>query len=119
MSEGWSTEKALEFYIQYLDHNGLGVPVSRHEERIEGKGTGEKSVRVHDYNVPMKAHFEILQQASVVSPYVDMDKKELLVACNILGRSKAWIQKQHKDDSATWLREKLMHTCPPLTVRIT
>ena len=74
-----------------LGHNGLGVPVSRHEKRIEGKGIGEKSVRVHDYNVPMKAHFEILQQASVVSPYVDMDKKELLVACNILGRSKAWI----------------------------
>ena len=85
MSEGWSTEKALEFCIQYLGHNGLGVPVSRHEKRIEGKGIGEKSVRVHDYNVPMKTHFEILQQASVVSPYVDMDKKELLVACNILG----------------------------------
>ena len=28
MALGWSTEEALEFYIQYLGHTGLGVPMS-------------------------------------------------------------------------------------------
>ena len=62
MAEGWSIEEALEFYIQYLGHTGISVPVSRHEGRLQGKGIiGEKCVHVCEYSVLMQAHFIVLQ----------------------------------------------------------
>ena len=64
-------EEALEFCIQYLGHTGLGVPMSRHVGRLDQKGTiREKSIRVREHNVLMQAHFKVLQQASVVLPYM-------------------------------------------------
>ena len=78
MPEGWSTKEALEFSIQYLGHTGLGVPVSWHEGRLQGKGIiEEKRVHAREYNVVMQAHFIVLQQARVVSPYVEKHKQEL------------------------------------------
>ena len=56
MVEGWSTEEAIEFYTYYLDIKRVGVPESRHEERLRGKGTiGEKSVTV-DYPISLDRH---------------------------------------------------------------
>jgi hypothetical protein len=72
----------------------------------KGGDQGEVYSCVHDYNVLMQAHLHVLQLASIVSPNVDMHKKELS-ACNI-GRSMAWILKQHRDNFAPLLWEKLM-----------
>ena len=58
MVEGWTTEEALEFYIQYLGHTGLGVLMSWHEGRLQGKGIiKEKRVHAHEFSVLMHAHF--------------------------------------------------------------
>ena len=81
MAEGWSTKEALEFCIQYLGHTGLGVPVSWHEGRLQGKGImREKHVHAREFSVLMQAHFTVLQQAHVVSPYVEKHKEELAAA---------------------------------------
>ena len=81
MTEGWSTKEALEFFIQYLGHTGLGVPVSWHEGRLQGKGIiKEKCVHAREYSVLMQAHFTVMQPAQVVSPYVKKHKEELVVA---------------------------------------
>ena len=78
MVNGWPTEEAVEFCTYYLDLNRIGVPVSRHEGRLGGRGTiGEQSVRIDDLTTFKQAHFAILQQAYVVSPYIDMHKREL------------------------------------------
>ena len=81
MAEGWPTEEAPESCIQYFGHTGLDVPVSQHVVRLQGKGIiGEKRLRAHEYSVLMQAHFTVLQQAHVVSPYVEKHKEELPVA---------------------------------------
>ena len=99
MTEGWSTKEALEFCIQYLGHTGLGVPVSRLEGRLQGKGIiGEKRVRACGYSVVTHAHFTVLQQAHVVLPYVKKHTEEL-VAANI-SRSQVWLDKQHREKFA-------------------
>ena len=38
MVEGWSTEEAIEFCTYYLGLNRIGVPMSRHEGRLQGRG---------------------------------------------------------------------------------
>ena len=49
MVEGWTTEEAIEFCTYYLDINRVGVPESRHEGRLGGKGTiSEKAITVDD-----------------------------------------------------------------------
>ena len=85
----------------------LAFVCHKHEGWLQGKGAiRETSIRVRDYNVLMQAHLHVLQLASILSPNVEMHKKELS-ACNI-GRSMAWISKQHRDNFAPLLREKLM-----------
>ena len=81
MTEGWSTEEALKFRIQYLGHTGLGVPMSRHEGRLQGKRIiREKHVCACEFSVLMQAHFIVLQQAHVVAPYVKKHMEELATA---------------------------------------
>jgi hypothetical protein len=64
-----------------LDHTRLGVLVSWHEGRLQGKRIiGEKHVCAHEYNVVMQAHFIVLQKAHVVLPYVKKHKEELAIA---------------------------------------
>jgi hypothetical protein len=49
MVEGRLTEEAIEFCTYYLDISRVGVPESRHEGRLGGKGTiREKSITVDD-----------------------------------------------------------------------
>ena len=81
MIEGWPTEEALEFCIQYLGHTRLGIPVSPHEVRLQGKGIiRAKCVCAHEFSVLMQAHFIVLQQAHVVAPYVKKHMEELATA---------------------------------------
>ena len=46
-----------------------------------------KHVCAHEYSVVMQAHFTVLQQAHVVSPYVEKHKEEL--ATTNISRSQA------------------------------
>jgi hypothetical protein len=64
MIEGYSTEEVVECCIDYIkDSNPIGVPVSRHEGRLSGRGTkGKKRFIDHDYKAVEEAHFTILQQ---------------------------------------------------------
>jgi hypothetical protein len=61
MTEGWSTEVAIEFCTYYLDINTVGVPKSYHKGKLGGKGTiGEKSITIDDTISFIKAQFAVL-----------------------------------------------------------
>nr|ABA95952.1 transposon protein, putative, CACTA, En/Spm sub-class [Oryza sativa Japonica Group] len=85
----------------------IGVPESRHEGRLRGKGTfGRKAIMTVDNNLFRKAHFTVLQQSSLVAPYIE-EHLALIRAKNI-GKSDAWITRHHIDTFSTWLRQHLM-----------
>jgi len=106
MVNGWSTEEAIEFCTYYLDLNRIGVPISRHEGRLNGRGTiGRKSVRVVDLKLLNLAHYTVLQQVSIVAPYIEEHKDELQIQNK--GRTEAWIVRQHRESFGSWLRLKL------------
>ena len=80
--------------------------MSQHEGRLQGSETiGERSVRV-DVDAFWQAHFIILHQASVVSPYIEEHKAELQAANS--GRSDTWLAKQHRENFGQWLKEKIL-----------
>ena len=59
-----------------------------------------------DNNLFRKAHFTVLQQSSLVAPYI---KEHLaLVRARNIGKSDAWITRHHIDTFSAWLRQHLM-----------
>jgi hypothetical protein len=57
------TEEVIAFCVDYVDELcPIGVPVSRYEGRLIGKGTLRmKSINANDHASLSKAHFTILQ----------------------------------------------------------
>lgn len=76
--EGVATEEIIDFCIEYMDLKPIGVPISRHEGRLLGKGTlGRKAIHSPDGQSFRQAHFVVLQQVSAVGSYVSKHMAEL------------------------------------------
>jgi Transposase family tnp2/Domain of unknown function (DUF4218)/Domain of unknown function (DUF4216) len=108
IAKGYGTEEVIEFCVDYIDElRPIGVPVSHHEGRLTGKGTlGKKSTRCLDNFSFDKAHLTVLQQSSLVAPYIEEHKK--ILRSKDPEKSEAWIQRRHIDTFACWLREYLI-----------
>jgi hypothetical protein len=89
-------------YGYMKDGNPIGVPVSRHHDRLSGKGTkGHKSFIDVTYQRVCEAHFSIMQQLAIMRPYIE---KHLQKLCERI-IDETLIMKQHKLDSAAWLKQ--------------
>jgi hypothetical protein len=68
MVQGYCTEEAVDWALNYVDPSNLiGVPKSRHEGRLTGKGIIGKKAITPDPHLFLCAHFHMLQQKSFVS----------------------------------------------------
>ena len=65
-------------------------------------------MRTNDNSLFDKAHFTVLQQSSMVAPYIEQHKK-LLVAEHP-DKSNAWVTCQHIEGFARWLQLHLMRS---------
>ena len=76
IAKGYVTEEVIEFCVDNVDELcPIGVPVSRHEGQLIGKGTfGRKSVNASDHATLSKAHLTVLQLSALVAPYVEEHK---------------------------------------------
>jgi Transposase family tnp2/Domain of unknown function (DUF4218)/Transposase-associated domain/Domain of unknown function (DUF4216) len=108
IAKGYGTEEVIEFCVDFIDEiSPIGVPKSRHEGRLKGKGTlGKKAnVNIPDKDI-RKANFTVLQNSSLVAPYIEEHMN--IVRSENLGKSETWITRHHIDTFATWLRRKFM-----------
>ena len=80
IASAYGTEEVIDFCVDFIDDLKLiGVPESRYEGRLNGKGTlGKKSYICTDDFSFKKTHYEVLQQSSLVDPYIEEHKKILL-----------------------------------------
>nr|XP_015642894.2 uncharacterized protein LOC107281397 [Oryza sativa Japonica Group] len=108
IAKGYGTEEVIEFCVEFIeDLRPIGVPESRHEGRLWGKGTlGRKAITTVDNNLFRKAHFTVLQHSSLVAPYIE--EHLALVRARNIGKSDAWITRHHIDTFPAWLRQHLM-----------
>jgi hypothetical protein len=114
MVQGHCTEEAVELALNYVDSTNLiGVPKSRHEGRLTGKGTiGNKAITL-DPDLFRRAHFHMLQQMSIVSEYMD-EHKEMLLRDN-LDRNELWLANEHMRKFIGWLREQISGSDTPIS----
>jgi hypothetical protein len=62
MVQGYCTEKVIEWALNYADlANPIGVPKSRHEGRVTGKGVIGKKAITPDPDLFHHTHFHVLQ----------------------------------------------------------
>jgi hypothetical protein len=93
--EGYTTEEVIECCADYVkDGKRIGLPIPLHEGRLRGRGRmGQKSFVDRDYNSISEAHFSVLQQLKIAAPYIEEHLSEL--RRDNIGRTEAWIMKEH------------------------
>ena len=107
ISMGHQTEDVIGFCVDFIPSlKKIGLPQSRYEGRLTGKGTlGGDSIICRDRHSWSQAHYIVLQNSTLVTPYVDEHK-------NIL-RSKHseqcddWITCEHIRTFGSWLETRL------------
>ncbi|KAK1594919.1 hypothetical protein QYE76_059251 [Lolium multiflorum] len=109
ISKGYGTEEVIEFCVDFIpDLKSIGVPESRHEGRLSGKGTlGRKSMICRDGISFTQAHYTVLQSSTLVAPYITDHKN--IVRSEYPGQSEDWITHKHMQTFGGWLRTHLMN----------
>ncbi|XP_074271359.1 uncharacterized protein LOC141595291 [Silene latifolia] len=105
--EGYIAGEVIGFCKDYLANvQPFGIPKSRHEGRLEGKGTiGAKWVSFNCEELS-NAHFHVLQHLTEVHPYLEEHMQTLRV--EHLLKSEKWLAEQHNKSFVKWFREKVL-----------
>ena len=103
MIEGYTTEEIIECCMDYIEGgSSIGLPVSRHEGSLSGKGISKRrSFTDRDYKNVEKAHFSVLQQLQITETYIEQHLAEL--RRKNADESDDWIIKEHKRSFTSWL----------------
>nr|ABB47542.1 transposon protein, putative, CACTA, En/Spm sub-class [Oryza sativa Japonica Group] len=104
--EGYTTEEAIEFCIDYMaETDPIGVPTSRHEGRLAGVGTTARKRIVPDQASYAQAHFAVLQHMAEVTPYFEEHLAK--VRHDNIGRSDIWINREHGARFNKWFKNRV------------
>jgi hypothetical protein len=99
---GYETVEAVEWAMGYMDpQNPIGVPCSRHEGRLSGVETMGKRSVTPDADAFEKAHFTVIQQLHLITPFANEHKRQLHE--DNPNRGRAWIAKMHMQGFSRWL----------------
>jgi hypothetical protein len=72
---GYETIEAVEWAMGYINpQNPIGVPRSRHEGRLSGVGTTGKRLVTLGADAFQKAHFTVIQQLHLITPFAHEHK---------------------------------------------
>ena len=109
ISKGHETEEVIEFFVDFIpDLKTIGVPESRHEGRLGGKGTlGKNSVICQDGHSWTQAHYTVLQSSALVAPYIEEHKN--ILRSKHPEQSEDLITQEQTGTFAGWLQTRLMH----------
>jgi hypothetical protein len=109
ISKGYGTEEVIGFCVDFLpDLKPIGVPESRYEGRLSGKGTlGKKAMIFRDGHSLNQAHYTVLQSSTFVAPYIKEHMN--VVRSKFPGKDDYWIKENHMETFGTWLQLHLIN----------
>jgi hypothetical protein len=91
---GYETIEVVEWAMGYMDpQNPISVPRSRHEGRLSGVGTMGKRLVTPDADASQKAHFTMIQQLHLITPFANEHKRQL--RGDNPKRGRVWLPKMH------------------------
>jgi hypothetical protein len=99
---GYETIKAVEWAMGYMDpQNPIGIPRSRHEGWLSGVGTMGKRSVTPDADAFQKAHFTMIKELHLITPFANEHKRQLRE--DNPNRGRAWLAKMHMQGFSRWL----------------
>jgi hypothetical protein len=79
----------------------IGVPESRYEGRLTGKGTlGRKATVCRDTYSLTRAHYTVLHNSTMVAPYIERHKN--ILCSENPGKADSWIKREHEKTFDSW-----------------
>jgi hypothetical protein len=95
ISKGYGTEEVIGLCVDFLpDLKPIGVPKSRYEGRLSGKGMlGKKAMIFRDGHSLNQAHYTVLQSSTFVALYIE--KHMNVVRSKFPGKDDYWIKENH------------------------
>ena len=97
--------KRLEFCSEYLANaRTIGVPKGI-EERIESR-SGFKVILI-DYKTLCEAHYYVLQNTTVVDPYMCEHLSFVRTLYPTKAKNEKWLQAEHKRSFSSWFKRKI------------
>ena len=107
--KGYGTEEVIEFCVDFIPElKPIGLPQSRHEERLRGKGIlGKKAIYSMDGHSFTKAHYTVLQNSTFVASYLQQHKN--IVRSTNPGKDDKWIKVKHMETFGSWLQTHLIN----------
>jgi hypothetical protein len=108
IAKGYVTEEVIEFCVDFVDSiDSIGVPVSRHEGSLLGKGTiGRKACFSNDTDLLNKAHLAFLQQSTLVTPYIEEHKQ--IISSQNPTKTEEWVTRHYLENFPSWLSEQVI-----------
>src|SRR5512141_1389994 len=104
--EGYTTEEAIEFCIDYMaETDPIRVPASRPEGRLAGVSTTARKRIVPNQASYAQAHFAVLQHMVEVTPYFEEHLAK--VRRDNIGRSDIWINREHGARFNEWFKDRV------------
>jgi hypothetical protein len=109
ISKGYGTEEVIEFCVDFIpDLKPIGVPESRYEGRLRGKGTlGKRAKICMDGHSFTKAHYTVLHNSSLVAQYI-VEHKDILRS-KYPEQGEDLIDGEHQKTFGGWLRTHLVN----------
>ena len=103
--ECYIAEEAVEFCSEYLANaRTIGVPKGI-EERIESR-SGFKVIPI-DYKTLCEAHYYVLQNTTVVDPYMCEHLSFVRTLYPTKAKNEKWLQAEHKRSFSSWFKRKI------------
>ncbi|GJY70799.1 uncharacterized protein Tco_0474502 [Tanacetum coccineum] len=116
--EGYVSEEVVSFCTSYIDGiPDIGVPESRHEGRLEGKGTIGRNNVTPNYDDLEQAHFTVLQNMTSIAPYIHEHMS--LLKRNNSRQGLHWLETEHKRTFSSWLRDTVKSRYPNVEAEVT
>ncbi|XP_028215128.1 uncharacterized protein LOC114397232 [Glycine soja] len=105
--ERYVAEECIEFASQYIDSlKPVGVPVSRHDQPIAGKGTRGYNVVTMTRHDVSQAHLYILNNTTEVFPYIEAHKKHVRDSHPKMNMMR--VLQEHNKTFINWFRQTIL-----------
>ena len=105
--ERYITEEVIEFYSEYIEKTkSVGLPESRHDERVGGKGSRGLYVITPSIEDLQQAYLYVLNNSNEVLPYILCH--EGLVKKSNPKISKNRVLKEHNKIFLTWFKDTIL-----------
>ena len=107
--KGYETKEVIEFCVDFIpDLKPIGVPESRYEGRLCGKGTlGKKATICMDGHSFTQEHYTVLHNSSLVAPYIEEHKN--MLRSKYPEELEDWIAAEHEKTFGGWLQTRLIN----------